>query len=183
MAQSALNIGNLLADSPKVIRISLHGAGSISAANIKLCFKASVNACTGVRKDQWKKWFSAGAVVPDLREKQESVMIDWDKAPIVKKTTSFSVEGEARAKQLPILTGGLLIGTNIAGSLYVMGPLPEFLAPNRQLEFINSHMHINHCCREAGLRHSPLEELEHHYDDGTLAVSQVIANYAFPRYW
>ena len=34
-----------------------------------------------------------------------------------------------------------------------------------------------------GLRPNSLEELEHHYDDGTLAVTQVVANYAFPRYW
>ena len=52
MAEAAPNVVNLLADSPKVIRDSLHGIGPISAANIitlraegKLCLKALENAC------------------------------------------------------------------------------------------------------------------------------------------
>ena len=72
---------------------------------------------------------------------------------------------------------------DVTGAPYEMGPLPEFLAPDRRLEFIDSHMHLDLCCREAGFRPGSLEELEHHYDNGALAVTHVVANYAFPRYW
>ena len=141
MAEAAPNVVNLLADSPKVIRDSLHVIGPISAANIitlraegKLCLKALENACAGVSKNQWKQWFNSGSVVPDLRETQESILIDWDKAPIVKKTTSTTVDGGARAKPLPILTGGSLKDVPIITEKALLLPRPDFVLPPVQLD-------------------------------------------------